>query len=122
MSFNRLQYDDCAYATELKQSVTPLEYQLYVGKYENSKPCADNESDKKCNVDFKTRTDVENELYNLNRSSTLCPDKKFNPKAENFSHSYNPPTLYQSIYHITPTGLTKPTSNGLNNDNLTVSK
>ena len=122
MSFNRLQYDDCAYATELKQSVSPLEYQLYIGKYENSKPCACNESDKTCNVDFTTRTDVENELYNLNRSSTLCPSKKFNPKANNFTNTYTPPTLCENIYHMTPSGLTKPTSNGLNNDNLTVSK
>lgn len=124
MSFNRLQYDSCAYATDLKQSVTPLEYQLFVGKYENEKPCpcnSEGNSLDKCNVDFATRADVENELYNLNRPGTLCPDKKYNPKEKNFNHTYHPPTLCQGIYHITPTGLKKPESNGLNENNIKVS-
>lgn len=123
MSFNRLSYDSCAYATDLKQSVTPLDYQLYVGKFENKKPCPCNKKGnnlKQCNVEFGTRADVENELYNLNRPGTLCPNKKFNPKENNFNHSYHPPRLCQGIYHITPTGLDKITSNGLNKINTKV--
>ena len=117
MSFNRLPYDKCAYAVDLKQSVTPLDYQLYVGKFENQKPCPCNEKGnnlENCNVKLETRADVENELYNLNRPGTLCPDKKYNPKDKNnFNNTYHPPRLCQGHYHITPTGLAPVKSNGL---------
>lgn len=114
MSFNRLSYDKCAYAVDLKQSVTPLDYQLYVGKYENKKPCACGNDSKKCSVALPTRAEVENELYNLNRPGTLCPNKKYNSSDKNnFKNSYNPPRLCQGHYHIAPTGLAPVTSNGL---------
>ena len=35
MSYNRLRYDQCAYKSELDQSVGPLEYILNPMKYEN---------------------------------------------------------------------------------------
>ena len=35
MSFTRLDYDGCAYAKELQESTSPLEYLMYKGKYEN---------------------------------------------------------------------------------------
>lgn len=116
MSFNRLSYDSCAYAVDLKQSVTPLDYQLYVGKYENSKPCPCNSEGnnlEKCNVALHTRAEVENELYNLNRLGTLCPDKKYNPNEKNFDNVYHPPRLCQGHYNLTPTNLTKVENNGL---------
>lgn len=122
MSFNRLAYDTCAYKVDLKQSVTPLDYQLYVGKFENTKPCPCNKENtlEKCNVKFGTRADVENELYNLNRPGTLCPNKKYNPKEKNFNHTYHPPRLCQGIYHITPTGLKPIKSNGLSKVNTDI--
>ena len=124
MSFNRLSYDSCAYATDLKQSVTPLDYQLYVGKYENQKPCAcnkDGNSLEKCNVALPTRAEVENELYNLNRPGTLCPDKKYSPTDKNnFKNSYHPPRLCQGHYHMTPTGLAEVKDNGLTKINTKV--
>ena len=124
MSFNRLSYDCCAYSTELKQSVSPLDYHLYSGKFRNQKPCPCNKPNNNlehCNVDFLTRTRVENELYNLNRPGTLCPSKKYNPADEtNFENSYHPPTLCQGHYHITPTNLPLITSTGLNKINTAV--
>ena len=39
MSFNRLNYDNCAYAKTLQESTSPLEYNLFMGKYENKKQC-----------------------------------------------------------------------------------
>ena len=39
MSSNRLKYDDCAYKKEICQSVGPLEYNLYNGKYVNCTNC-----------------------------------------------------------------------------------
>ena len=37
MSSNRLIYDKCSYAIELKESTSPLDYYLYKGKYELNK-------------------------------------------------------------------------------------
>ena len=45
MSSNRLMYDSCAYKQKLGESTSPLNYNLYTGKYEN---CA------KCRVEFGT--------------------------------------------------------------------
>ena len=39
MSSNRLIYDTCAYATEIKESTSPLEYNLFKNKYENCVQC-----------------------------------------------------------------------------------
>jgi len=73
MSFNRLHYDTCQYAKQLEQSITPLDYQLFVGKFENEKPCPCNKGkndNKHCNVEFVRRAEVENELLNLERPGT----------------------------------------------------
>ena len=74
MSFNRLDYDKCAYAKSLEESTTPLEYWLFLGKYENCTQCP-----KGCctnNLDLSVRTEVESELWNIDRVSTKCPSKK----------------------------------------------
>ena len=39
MSSNRLMYDTCAYKKKLEESTTPLDYNLYTGKYENCSKC-----------------------------------------------------------------------------------
>lgn len=39
MSFNRLPYDRCAYSQQLKRSVTPGDYKLYLGQGENCSKC-----------------------------------------------------------------------------------
>ena len=39
MSSNRLMYDTCAYKKRLDESVGPLNYTLYPGKYENCSKC-----------------------------------------------------------------------------------
>jgi hypothetical protein len=85
MSSNRLIYDKCAYATEIKESTGPLEYNLFKGKYENCKQC---EAGQFANIlEFGPRADVESELYGLNRPGTLCPQLKFDPK--NYSYFLN---------------------------------
>ena len=76
MSFTRLDYDNCAYAKDLEESTSPLEYVLYKGKYINCKKCPDNEN----NLDFGAKTDIESELRNQSRLATKCPSKKYDPK------------------------------------------
>ena len=55
MSFTRLDYDNCAYAKELEQSTSSLEYLMYKGKYENCKNCPDNDN----LLDLGVKTDIE---------------------------------------------------------------
>lgn len=108
MSSNRLKYDTCAYSQQTKESKNYLNYLLFKPKYENSKKCKIASSDLK----QVQKTVIENELFNLNRKSTLCSSKKFNSKtSKKFTHT--PPTICESIYYITPSNLKKTKSNGL---------
>ena len=109
MSFTRLDYDCCAYSKDLKESTSPLEYWLYKGKYENCKNCPDNTN----NIEFGAKADVENELWNLTRSATKCPSKKYDP-ASKFKHvnTTNPVACDRIPSGLAPTGI------GYNPDNF----
>jgi hypothetical protein len=116
MSSNRLIYDKCAYATEIKESTSPLEYNLFKGKFENCKQCP--VGDYPNIVEFGSRADVENELHGLTRRGTKCPSLKFNPDDKFKYAELSPAKMCENIYHITPNNLEKPTSNLLNEQNL----
>lgn len=116
MSFNRLMYDKCAYATEIKESTGPLEYNLYKGKYENCKQCEICKYPN--NIEFGARADTESELYGLNRPSTLCPSLKYDPTKQFKNPEFSPAKMCESIYYITPNNLEKPTTNMLNEQKL----
>lgn len=116
MSSNRLIYDKCAYATEIKESTGPLEYNLFKGKYENCKQCP--VGDFPNILEFGNRADVENELFGLNRPGTLCPSLKFDPTKGFKNPDLTPAKMCESIYHITPNNLERPTTNMLNERNL----
>lgn len=116
MSSNRLIYDKCAYATEMKESTGPLEYNLFMGKFENCKQCS--VGDYTNNLEFGVKTDVENELLGLSRHLTKCPELKFDPNSKFETPNFSAARLCQSIYQITPNNLEKPTSNMLNEKNL----
>ena len=115
MSSNRLIYDKCSYAIELKESTSPLDYYLYKGKYEQCKQCA--VGDFTNNIAFESRADVENELFGLSRPNTLCPSLKYNPLKPFKTPNFSPPIMCANIYHITPNNLEKPTSSMLNENN-----
>ena len=104
MSSNRLIYDTCAYKKELDQSVGPLNYTLYPGKYQN---CS------KCRIELGTvggnnvslfsgnLVDLENDLRgmsrNLNRDQ-LCQNnyEKFTAKSEKINYPTCNPFTEQS--------------------------
>jgi hypothetical protein len=74
-SFNRLRYDNCAYDRTLHESISPLTYQLYEGKFENGGKCV-----------YKSQfyrpfdlVDVESELKNITRANSKCPENKYLP-------------------------------------------
>jgi len=104
MSFTRLDYDTCAYAKELEQSTSSLEYLMYKGKYENCKNCPDNDN----LLDLGVKTDIESELRNQNRLSSKCPDKKYDPKKPFEAARTTNPVACDRI----PSGLSKPTNCG----------
>lgn len=118
MSFNRLAYDQCAYATTIKQSTGTLEYNLFTGKYENCVQCP---VGKFTNIlPFATRADDESELLGLTRANTRCPTKKYDPFSGYKGGAFSPARMCENIYYITPNNLERPTSNMLNEKNLAV--
>ena len=116
MSSNRLIYDKCAYATEIKESTSPLEYNLFKGKFENCKQCPTGDFTNV--VEFGARADVENELHGLSRPGTLCPSLKYNPNNNFKTPDFSPPAMCENIHYITPNNLEKPNSTMLNEKNL----
>ena len=89
MSYNRLNYDKCAYEFDLKQSVGPLYYQLDPTNFYDSLPynASTREPNFKlkdypitsCNCEGKdSYIDIDSDLKNLNRKTSNCPTKKYN--------------------------------------------
>ena len=119
MSSNRLKYDECAYKKEICQSVGPLEYNLYNGKYENCNKCPSDRSGPN-SLDIGKRIVIENEIFNIDRKASKCPDKKYNKKNNTLSNDDNHvnPLLCNSIYNITPSNLKKITDNGIDENRL----
>ena len=80
MSFNRLQYDNCAYTHQLHESVGTLAYILDPSRYENCNKCrmefglvgGTNVSHIKGNL-----VDLETDLKGITRLATKCPTKKY---------------------------------------------
>lgn len=105
MSSNRLIYDKCAYMTELKESVSPLDYNLFIDKYELSDPCP--VGDYPNILKFSDRTNVENELNGLARLNTKCPENKYSPNMEFDNPKLSNPRLCESIHYITPNNIPK---------------
>ena len=116
MSSNRLSYDKCAYAKEVEQSTSPLDYQMFKGKYENCKKCV--KGDNTNILDFGVRTDIENELRNQDRVNSNCPSSKYNPKKKYNKVQFTPPSVCSGIYHLTPNNLEKPKGPGYDSSKL----
>ena len=111
MSFTRLDYDSCAYAKALEESKSPLDYNLYMGKYENEKQCP--VGDFTNNLEFGAKTDLESELRGQTRLGSKCPSKKFNPNTKVNKPNFSPPTMCDHVHHLTRSGLKRPETDGL---------
>ena len=91
MSFSNLKYDECEYSKRLTENRSKLEFLLDPIKYENCN---------KCRIEFGivggtdvsqvkgNLVDMENELYGLTYSASLCPSKKFLPQCKDKNISY----------------------------------
>ena len=118
MSFNRLKYDNCAYTKEISESVSPLDYYLFKGKYENCEQCPVGNATN--NLEFGKKANLESELYGLNREQSKCPSKKYDPSKPFTKPDFSPSRLCESVYYITPTNMKMPTSNGIDDSSLGV--
>ncbi len=76
--FTRSLYDRCAYQKDLYQSVEPLGFQMYPGKYENCSKCTYDETQFWRPFDGQI-VDAESELTNRTRRYTRCPQYKYLP-------------------------------------------
>ena len=77
-SFNRQRYDRCAYQKDLYESTSPLEWQMYGGKFENCSKCIYNKDNFWRPIDVQI-VDRESELKNITRRATRCPQFKYLP-------------------------------------------
>ena len=76
-SSNKLIYDNCAYQKRLYESTSPLQYQMYHGKFENCHKCVHDK--------FYTPymlVDIETELRNQNRPLSHCTQFKYLPNCK----------------------------------------
>ena len=97
---NRQVYDCCKYAQDLKQSVDPLQYNLYFGAQENCSKCIDN---KAWFRQDKEVVDVESELWNITRPLSDCDQYKYNPNCQTSDSCISTfadgvPRIYHQVY------------------------
>lgn len=79
---SRTAYDTCAYSKALAQSTAPIDYVLNPMKYEHCR---------KCRIELGivggtavshiggNLVDLENDLFNINRAMSRCPDYQHHP-------------------------------------------
>lgn len=89
MSHTRLQYDDCAYRHELKESVGPGEYLLATPRVDCEYNCFFPSPGialgrNGAAVCEKELIDVDSELMGISRKATLCPTNKYLPMDKPF--------------------------------------
>jgi len=119
---NRQIYDCCDYAQTLKQSVDPLQYNLYFGSGENCSKCIDK---KAWFRQDRQIVDIESELRNQTRPLSRCDFLKYNPNCKtsdscistfdpNIPRILSPslcPIVYNNIPVQTSPGYTVPSPN-----------
>lgn len=80
-SFSRSIYDRCEYQKRIYESVEPLGYMMYPGRFENCSKCTYNE--KSFWRPFDTEiVDVESDLKNITRRASRCPQNKYLPNCK----------------------------------------
>ena len=121
-SFNRKLYDNCQTELKLRESVSPGEYKLFNGAFENelnSVYCQKNASSTITNTwdSIGHRTEIESELLYLVKGSNCVHDKhkpcdNSNEKRCNPGIHANPKICDRAIV---PTNMKMPKSSGISN-------
>ncbi len=92
MSSTRLIYDPCYCKLSTHDMVSPMDYQFYKGKFENCHRCTTRDGVVN-HIPYGKLVSLESNLMNINRSASLCPADKFNPKTGSKGVSINPPDV-----------------------------
>jgi hypothetical protein len=108
--FTRSRYDRCAYQKDLYQSVEPLGFQMYPGKYENCSKCTFDETQFWRPFDGQI-VDAESELTNRTRRYTRCPQYKYLPGCKKSCYCTN--TFDNSVPKVAPQEICSILSNNL---------
>lgn len=122
-SSNRSLTDSCQYQQDLKESVSPLAYNLMFSKFENCNKCRmDN-----FYVKFQPEiVDAESELLNITRPLSNCNNFKYNPNCTSSSlctstfDKRNPIVLAPEVCPIIYNNISKQLSNGLPNIDMKI--
>lgn len=115
MSSTRLNCDDCDIKSQQNKNNDQLTYHIFKPKYDHHVVCE--KQNLKCNMEDKTRTEIENDLLQLNNKSSKCSEKKYQPPCD------NPTSCVVDNNNFTPmrvldrdiawTNIKKPKTNGL---------
>ncbi len=74
--FTNLIYDRCAYQKDVYQSVEPLSFMMYPGKFENCGKCVYDKNNFWRPFDAQI-VDAESELKNITRRASKCPQYQY---------------------------------------------
>lgn len=92
MSSNRLSYDKCTYEQRLNQSMSPGNYVMYPGKYENKHKCRielGQVGGNGVSIYNGNMVDLESDLLGINRQASLCDASKYQPHCKNCAKSHS---------------------------------
>lgn len=115
MSSTRLCYDDCDIKSQQNENNSQLNYHIYKPKYDHHIVCR--KKNLTCNMEDQTRTEIENDLLQLDNKSSKCSDKKYQPPCNNptscdvSNNNFTPMRILDR--EIAWTNIKKPTTNGL---------
>lgn len=115
MSSTRLSYDGCDTDSDIKKNLNQLNYHLFTAKYNHHNTCSS--KNLTCNLNDGKRTEIENDLLQLDNKNSNCNKKKYQ------SPCNNPTECVISNNNFTPmrildrdivwTNIQKPSNNGL---------
>lgn len=77
-AMNQPLYDVCKTHIQIIDSVSPMGYQMYQGKFVNDVRCGGNKG-----VSLSERIDRESELKNITRPLSDCAEMKYQPGCDN---------------------------------------
>jgi len=86
--FSKTKYDRCAYQKDLYESVSPLAWNMYSGKFENCGKCTYDENSFYRPFDASV-VDRESELKNITRRASRCPQYKYLPNCKKSAYCTN---------------------------------
>lgn len=123
---SRLSYDVNEFQQRTTESVTPLEYQLYSGKFQRCNWCGIQNPNKKSELDFSVRVDIENDLLDINRKNSKASANKYQPPCNDAPYCELPNANFVPARicdrNVVWTNLEKPTNPGFDSNKINAYK